>query len=388
MTDTLTPRDEMLAKLERAKSIAEAAERERRGFTNAEEAEVRRLLDDAAGIKKNIAAANADQDLLEQLKSMAMAADGSGPAVGVKTTAASWFASDPDSLTDRIVVGMRTDGVGLKALAPSGSINFDTRIGNVGTPHEVNALWSLVSHQTVSGPEVTYLRQSARTNNAAPVAYGALKPTSVFSVEKITASIVTFAHLSEAIPRQYFEDDATLSQFLRAEMVAGVTNAVDDQIAIGDGTAGNIEGILNVSGTQSQAFSTSPLETIRKALTRLELINARATAIALNPADWETIELDVGTDGQFLFDGLPGDPGRRQLFGVPVTVATAVPVGTAIVGDWRAAELLDRGSGSLSWTETHGDDWSHNLVRWRCELRVGLALKQPLVFVVADLTAA
>ena len=48
--------------------------------------------------------------------------------------------------------------------------------------------------------EYAYLRQSVRTNNAAVVAEGATKPTSVYSVVSVEQSLAVVAHLSEGIP--------------------------------------------------------------------------------------------------------------------------------------------------------------------------------------------
>ena len=49
-------------------------------------------------------------------------------------------------------------------------------------------------------PEYAYLRQTVRTNNAAVVAEGAVKPTSVYTVVRIEDSLVVIAHLSEGDP--------------------------------------------------------------------------------------------------------------------------------------------------------------------------------------------
>ena len=60
--------------------------------------------------------------------------------------------------------------------------------------------------------EYAYLRQSVRTNNAAIVAEGAAKPTSVYSVVRVENSLQVIAHLSEGIPRYWLLDNQALEQ--------------------------------------------------------------------------------------------------------------------------------------------------------------------------------
>jgi len=60
--------------------------------------------------------------------------------------------------------------------------------------------------------EYAYLRQSVRTNNAAIVAEGAAKPTSVYSVVRVENSLQVIAHLSEGIPRYWLLDNQALER--------------------------------------------------------------------------------------------------------------------------------------------------------------------------------
>ena len=92
---TITPRDEMRAKLERAKTIAKAAENANRDFTASEHSEVKQLLADVERIKANIAAAKADSDLLATLKEIAVPADGNEPGTGIAAKGSGSLFADP-----------------------------------------------------------------------------------------------------------------------------------------------------------------------------------------------------------------------------------------------------------------------------------------------------
>jgi uncharacterized protein (UPF0264 family) len=83
---------------------------------------------------------------------------------------------------------------------------------------------SVTAHAII---EFSYLRQTVRTNNAAVVAEGAVKPTSVYTVVKVPNSLVVVAHLSEGIPRFWLIDQVSLETFVDNEMNFGLQLAVE-----------------------------------------------------------------------------------------------------------------------------------------------------------------
>ena len=70
-----------------------------------------------------------------------------------------------------------------------------------------------------TSPEHAYLRQTTRTNNAAVVAEGAAKPTSVYSVVRVEQSLIVVAHLSEGMPRYWLLDNSALETFVVDELL-------------------------------------------------------------------------------------------------------------------------------------------------------------------------
>src|SRR6476646_1237350 len=76
------------------------------------------------------------------------------------------------------------------------------------------ALLDLLPTKQHTSAEYVYLRQSVRTNNAAIVAEGAAKPTSVYSVVRIENSLQAIAHLSEGNPCYWLLDNQALEQFV------------------------------------------------------------------------------------------------------------------------------------------------------------------------------
>jgi hypothetical protein len=110
-------------------------------------------------------------------------------------------------------------------------------------------------------PEFAYLRQTVRTNNAAVVAEGAVKPTSVYSLTRSEDKLDVVAHRSEDVPRYWFTDNGTLERFVPDELLYGLQAAVEAMATVD---------IAGTSAIQIQVYATSPLVTLRKSLTKLE----------------------------------------------------------------------------------------------------------------------
>ena len=53
--------------------------------------------------------------------------------------------------------------------------------------------------------------------------------------------------------------------------------------------------INGTSGIQTQSYATSPLTTLRKGLTKLEVAGYSPAALVLHPTDWEGVELALTT---------------------------------------------------------------------------------------------
>lgn len=288
-----------------------------------------------------------------------------------------------------------------KALVPSGNItaDFDGRV--VHDPAAAFSLLEAVNRREVDSSAGTYLRQTQRVNNAAPVVPGALKPISQYGLEPATWQIATIAHLTEPIKLQWLDDYPALEQFLSQELAYGVDEAIADYILNG-GTAedgSTVSGILNTTGVVETAFTTNKLLTIRKAIGELDVAGVTATGIILNPSDWESIETLTTVNGEFLLPLAPQNSVERRLWNTPVTLAAGMPAGEAIIGDLSTVSLLYRNSQRIDWnpyvtdtgvegTPAFVDNFRRNQVVFRAEIRVGLEILSTKTLRIADLTAA
>jgi HK97 family phage major capsid protein len=215
-----------------------------------------------------------------------------------------------------------------------------------------------------------YLRQTARTNNAAVVAEGAVKPTSVYSVTRVEQSLSVIAHLSEGIPHYWLSDNPTLTGFISNELTYGLQRAVEAKV---------LADIDATSGIVTQAFATSIPISLRKAMTSLETSGYTASAIVLNPADFETIELALSTVNAVEHLSLPYNPATRRLYGVPIatTISQTAGVGHVLANNAVMVDVDHLGV-QLTWSETsNATDFSQNLSRARLEGRWGTSVYLP-----------
>ncbi|CAM3577591.1 phage major capsid protein [Mycobacterium colombiense] len=245
---------------------------------------------------------------------------------------------------------------------------------------------------------VEYYRETARTNNADVVADLATKPTSTFTLTPIQDRARVIAHLSEPIPARYLADVDQVQPFLAREMAQGILAALEAEVVAGDGTGEHMTGILNTPGTTQIAFDTDILTTIRHSFTELQQIGEAPDAIALNPADAETVDLTRwGTAGGLLTSGFdhPNTAGygsSSNFFGpsdeVKRVISPSVPQGTAIIGDWGTAiTLYLRESMSLMLNYWSSELFETNAFVMRCEMRSVVGVLRPQAFAIATLHA-
>lgn len=241
-------------------------------------------------------------------------------------------------------------------------------------------------------PVFRYMRQIERTNRAAPVAPGELKPTSVYKLEPVDARLRVIAHLAEPIDEYLLHDMSGLGRFVQTELVQGIRDALDQQVLYGDGTGENLTGIFHTSGVLQQEYLGSALLSLRRAITKIAALNLTADWFVLNPTDWEAIETDTLTAGQYVLNaeggrsGLPVDAAAYKLWGIRIVLSTRLQPGRAVLLAHNCAQINFDKYGLNSTTNRIDDDFSRNQIRARVEGRYELAVLRPSGIVIVDLT--
>jgi HK97 family phage major capsid protein len=301
---------------------------------------------------------------------------------------------DAEAWASRAAQGIQAMGGEHRAIT-SGTLDVPTLIEPTVTPmaRPRRLIDLLVNRIMLDGNAFEFYKQIARVNNAAAVADNAVKPTSQFTVTPVQDRARVIAHLSEAAPKRLLQDIQGLQQWLWTELAEGVLDKLEQQVISGDGTGENMTGILSLAGTVGVAYTSSPVITLRKALTLSQLAGEQPNAIVLSPVDAEVIDMmRAGDDGPFLTGGFANDSGgfggsSKNIFGdssITRVISPSVPSGTAILGDWTKIAIYIRETVQVE-VDMSGVLFTKNQFIARAEGRFGAGHLRPSSFFVADL---
>jgi HK97 family phage major capsid protein len=299
-----------------------------------------------------------------------------------------------DGIAKKFVADWSQDGTadGMKAFVSGASIvppYFDERIRQL--PQRQRFVRSLIPITPTDSDSFNFVRQSVRTIAAAPVAAGALKPTSVVTLEKVTDTVRTIAHLSEPIDRAVLSDFPAAEAFLDVELRYGVLFAEDNQLLNGNGIPPNLQGILTTAGILSQARGTDAhYVAFRKAIGAVIDQDSPyyPDAVVLAPAVWTTISLATNANGDLLSAPIiDRTEGQERLWGLPVIQTRAIANTVGLVGQFGVgARLYDREEATVRVAESGAlgagavEIFSRNQVVALGEERIGFAVERPLAF--------
>lgn len=245
---------------------------------------------------------------------------------------------------------------------------------------------SLLPIIQMSGGSVEVVRQAGRTNNAAPVAEGVLKPQSDMQLGLETVPARVIAHWMKA-SRQVLDDLPQLRGLIDTELLDGLALAEETQLLNGSNTGQNLDGLVPNATAYASPFTVANptmLDTVGLALLQSALAEFPANGIIMHPSDWTRITLLKDGDGNYIM-GTPGSAIAQRLWGLPVITTQAMTVDKFLVGDFpRAATLYDRWSARVEIATENEDDFVKNLVTILAEERLALAIKQSKAMTYAD----
>lgn len=249
----------------------------------------------------------------------------------------------------------------------------------VGT---TDAAW-LEYRQLISVTNNAGIVPEAQTNNTA----ANLKPISDLQTRAADAKAHTYADGIEATTQE-LNDDGALAALIDGILSQNLRDEVERVILSGDDVNSEPNGILNTTGVLQQAFATDLVTTVRKAKTLLrETSQTIPQAILLNPEDAEAVDLLKDGNDRYYGNG-PFGVGPDTLWGVPRIESSAIPVGQALMGDFRAVQFLVYEALSILAFNQHKDYAQRNLVYIRAEMRGLQMIRQPAKLALLDLTAA
>ncbi len=267
-----------------------------------------------------------------------------------------------------------------------GSAVQTTRLpGILELPQRRLTVRDLITPGRMDGNSLEYVKETGFNNSAAPVAEGALKPSSDIQFSLVTTSAKVIAHWMKA-SRQILSDVSQLRSTIDQRLMYGLAYAEEQQLLNGDGTGQNLNGIIPQATAYAAPItlpSPTSIDMIRLMSLQAALADFPATGIVMHPSDWAWVETLKDTTGRYII-GNPQGSISPTLWGLPVVTTKAMSVDKVLVGAFRlGAQLFDRWDARVE-TGYVNDDFIRNLVTILAEERLALAVYRPEAFVYGD----
>ena len=192
-----------------------------------------------------------------------------------------------------------------------------------------------------------------------------------------TSSMVPVRTLGHFVPisNQIFEDSGTLQAFIEGELLAGLAEAVEDQLLNGSGSNGELTGLIQgataYARTSPLTFTTR-LDVLRDAIKQVQVSKFRPNAVIVSPTTWRDIELSKDSGNSYQRDPMTS---VSRVWGLPVIPTTSIADGVFLVGDLsRAASLFAREAAQVAFARSDSSNFQKNMVTAKATERLALVV--------------
>ncbi|NLX17629.1 MAG: phage major capsid protein [Ramlibacter sp.] len=281
-------------------------------------------------------------------------------------------------------------------VASAGVLVQPYQAGVVLGPEQQLTVRDLFQSVSISSNAIEWVQEKLFTNNAGPQnGEGTAKPESAITFEKKTSPVEVIAHWIP-ISRQVLADAPQLAGIINGRLRYGVKLKEDGMLLHGDGTNGNLLGLV----PQATAFSTAgmpvvaagapahtAIDKLRWGFLQVSKAQYPATFATLSLDDWAIIQMMKTTDGAYIF-GTPTDGAAPRIWGKRVVESHGLAAGDFVAGSGFAATIYDREEVTVRVAEQHADFFVKNMVALLCEERIGFTVERPAAIVAGDFAAA
>jgi HK97 family phage major capsid protein len=262
-----------------------------------------------------------------------------------------------------------------------------TRTGRVvDFPTRPVQVTEIIPQTTTNQAAVVYMEETTFTNAATEIAESVQGTPGIYpeATLALTEQSSTVRKIAVYLPvsDEQLEDEPQVRGYIDNRLPFMLRQRLDSQILVGNGTAPNLRGILNVVGIQTQAKGADPTpDAVYKAMTKVRTIGfAEPNAVVFHPNDWQDIRLLRTADGIYIW-GNPSEAGPERIWGLQVTQAVALTENTAVLGDFaNFSELAMRRGVDVQVSNSHNDFFIHGKQAIRADLRVALIYYRPTAF--------
>jgi len=273
--------------------------------------------------------------------------------------------------------------------------------GIVGLKFQTLTVADLMAQGSTDSSSLTYVIEAAFQDLTNTVLEKGTKPQLDLSFARRQDNVAKIANVAK-VTDEMFQDAPQFEAYLSNRMVFGVKRAEETQLLSGNGTAPNLQGLLNRTGlapavvTSAGLTAVKIMEAIFNQITALRAVSfVEPDALVIHPNDWQTIRLGKDSQGQYYaggpFTGAYGNGGFtnvESIWGLKAVITTAIPQGTVLVGGFQeSAQVFRRQGITLEMTNSNVDDFVNNLITLRAEERLALAVYRPAGLGKVTLTA-
>ena len=226
-----------------------------------------------------------------------------------------------------------------------------------------------------------YMEETTYTNAATEIAEGGTYPEAALQLTQRTQPVQKIAVWLPVTDEQ-IEDEPQVEAYIDQRLRLMLSQRLDAQVLVGNGTAPNLLGTSNVSGIQSQAKGSDSLpDAVRKLFTEIRSDGFADPNVAfIHPKTWQDIALLKTADGSYIW-GHPSTVGPTMLWGVNMVETTAISESLVIAGDYQTHSLLAMRRGvDMQITNSHGTFFTEGKRAIRLDLRCCLVHLRPKAF--------
>jgi hypothetical protein len=244
-------------------------------------------------------------------------------------------------------------------------------------PHVIDAF----PMTTTKFDTVKYMEETTFTNNAAEAAAGAAYGEAALALTERTQLVEKIAVFIPVTDEQ-FEDEERSRAYVDRRLRFMLSQRIDSQALVGDGTTPNLKGTENVSGIQTQAKGADPIfDAAYKLFRKIQDDGfAQPSAFFIRPSKWEEVALTRTADGLYIL-GHPSQEAPVRLWGVPGVLTTAVTATKLVAGDYaNYAELVTRRGVDVQVSNSHSDFFAKGKLAVRADVRLAVVHFRPKAF--------
>lgn len=239
----------------------------------------------------------------------------------------------------------------------------------------------IIPQTTTSQAAVVFMEETTFTNTAAEAAEGGTYAEATLALTEQSSTVRKIAVYLPVTDEQ-LEDEPQVQGYINNRLPFMIRQRLDSQILVGNGTAPNLRGLLNVAGIQTQAKGADPTpDAVYKAIVKVRTVGfAEPNAVIFHPNDWQDIRLLRTADGLYIW-GNPSEAGPERIWGLTVAQAVALTENTGVVGDFaNFSELAVRRGVDVQVSNSHGTFFVEGKQALRADMRTALIFYRPAAF--------